>query len=196
MSAESSTKIDYLYQEYVRLNNKAEELITSIFDDFKLFGAVGASIALWKPILDLFSPKNITINSEFALLLGFISLLIALYLVAYLGLNKMGYLLYYVQILQTYELRIKRELNESDSSDFFIFNLGRAGKNFATSFRLSFRAFLICFGLISNIIPTIILCSYNAIYALIYFLLAAISGLIYLLICIRIFRQYSRANYL
>ena len=126
MSAESSTKIDYLYQEYVRLNNKAEELITSIFDDFKLFGAVGASIALWKPILDLLSPKNITINSEFALLLGFISLLIALYLVAYLGLNKMGYLLYYVQTLQTYELRIKRELNESDSSDFFIFSLGRA----------------------------------------------------------------------
>lgn len=51
MSAEQ--RLDYLYKEYVRLSEQAEEYIRSAFDDFKLMGVIGATIALWKPIVDV-----------------------------------------------------------------------------------------------------------------------------------------------
>ncbi len=42
MNTNSEQKIDYLYKEYVRLSEKSDELIKIIFDDFKLYGVVGA----------------------------------------------------------------------------------------------------------------------------------------------------------
>jgi Holliday junction resolvasome RuvABC ATP-dependent DNA helicase subunit len=39
-------RLDYLYKEYVRLSQQAEEYIRSAFEDFKLMGVIGATIAL------------------------------------------------------------------------------------------------------------------------------------------------------
>ncbi|WP_197484759.1 hypothetical protein [Phormidesmis priestleyi] len=41
---DSNQRIDYLYKEYARLNEKLEEHIKSSFEDFKLLEAAGASI--------------------------------------------------------------------------------------------------------------------------------------------------------
>jgi hypothetical protein len=66
-------RIEYLYKEYSRLSDKCDELIKSIFDDLKLFGAIGATIVLWKPISD-FIPINAKSDSNYILFLSFLSL--------------------------------------------------------------------------------------------------------------------------
>lgn len=37
---DSNQRLDYLYKEYVRLNQQAEEYIKSAFEDFKLMGVI------------------------------------------------------------------------------------------------------------------------------------------------------------
>jgi hypothetical protein len=45
---------DVLYKEYVRRAKYIESLMHGSFDDFKLFGIIGAILA-WKPIVDSIS---------------------------------------------------------------------------------------------------------------------------------------------
>lgn len=196
MDSESNVKLDYLYKEYTRLSDKAEELVKSIFEDFKLFGAITVVIPILKPIFDLISPTNLQVDSGFVMLIGFISLRIVLYIIGFLILARTGYLLDYVHNLQAYEIKIKKELNESVDSDIFNFNLGKKEARFATIYRLPFRAIFILLSLLTDVVPFIILYFYISSYALIYLLLSVIGTTVYLQISRKVYQQYSRSRWL
>ena len=196
MNSESNAKLDYCYKEYARLNNKVEELIKSIFEDFKLFGAITVAIPILKPLFDLFSSSSFKINSWFILLMTFISLRIVLYIIGFLILARMGYLLHCVHNLQSYERKIKEELSESPDSDIFDFNLGKDEAKFATIYRLPFRAIVILLSLLADVIPFIILYFYISSYALIYLLLSLIGTIVYLQISRKVYQQYLRGRFL
>ena len=74
MSADSDQRLEYLYREYVRLSDKAEDFIRNTYDDFKMFGAVSAVIVIWKPIAELITPENSQVDSSLILFLGFLIL--------------------------------------------------------------------------------------------------------------------------
>jgi hypothetical protein len=196
MSSEYNTKLDYCYKEYARLNDKVEELIKSIFEDFKLFGAITIVIPILKPIFDLIASSSFKINSWFVLLMGFISLRIVLYIIGFLILARMGYLLHCVHNLQAYELKIKKELGESPSSDIFNFNLGKEDAKFAVIYRLPFRAIVILLSLLADVIPFIILYFYISSYALVYLPLSLTGTIIYLQISRKVYQQYLRGQFL
>jgi hypothetical protein len=43
---DSMQRMDYLYKEYTRLNEKVEEHIKHSYEDFKFLGAIGAVVIL------------------------------------------------------------------------------------------------------------------------------------------------------
>jgi len=196
MNLESNSKLDYFYREYARLNDKAEELVKGIFDDFKLFGAITVVIPILKPIFDLIAPATPKINSGFIMFMGFISLRSVLYIIGFLILARMGYLWHFIHNLQAYEIKIKNELNESIDSEVFNFNLGKEDARFATIYRLPFRAIFTLLSLLADIIPFIILYFYVSSYALIYLLLSLVGTTIYLQISKKVYQQYSRSKFL
>jgi hypothetical protein len=196
MALESNVKLDYLYKEYARLNDKTEEYVKSIFEDFKLFGAITVVIPILKPIFDLIVPTNLKIDSGFVWLMGFISLRIVIYIIGFLILARTGYLLHCVHNLQAYEIKIKKELNESADSDIFNFNLGKEEARFATIYRLPFRAILILLILLADVVPFFILYFYISQYALIYLLLSLIGTTVFLQISRKVYQQYFRGKFI
>ena len=196
MNSGSNSKLDYFYREYARLNDKAEELVKGIFDDFKLFGAITVVIPILKPIFDLITPINLRINSRFVMFMGFISLRTVLYIIGFLILARMGYLWHFIHNLQAYEIKIKNELNESIDSEVFNFNLGKEGARFATIYRLPFRAIFTLLSLLADVIPFSILFFYVSYYALIYLLFSIAGTVTYLQVSKRVYQQYSRSKFL
>ncbi len=191
MNSASNAKLDYLYKEYARLSDKAEELVKGVFDDFKLFGAIAVFLPVLKPVLDFIIPTNLKIDSSFVVFMGFISLRAVLFMIGFLISAKVGYLLYFVHNLQAYEIKIKKELSESSDSEIFNFNIGKEEARFATIYRLPFRAIFMLLSLVADLVPLIILYFYVSSYALIYLLLSLVGTIIYLKITQKVYRQYS-----
>jgi hypothetical protein len=197
MSSDSNQRLEYLYKEYVRLSDKAEDLIKSTYDDFKLFGAVGAIIVIWKPISEFITPVNSKFSPSLALLLGFLSLHMVLGIIVLLNLVKQSYTWYFVHNLQAYETEIRKELNETEVSQVFNFNIAKEEKRFITAvYRLSFRTFIMFFSFAIISIPSIILCSSNIFYAAIYLLISLGGLIIYLQVFRKMIKQYSNSEYL
>lgn len=197
MDLESGQRLEYLYKEYVRLNEKAEDLIKSTYDDFKLLGVAGAVVVIWKPISELALPASPRLNSSLFLFLGFLSLLTVLGLIALSNLIKQSYVWYFVHNLQAYEIEIKKELGEVEDSRVFNFNIGKEETKFViASYRLAVRTFTISFTVIATLLPFIILCYSNVFYALLYLLISIFSFVIYLQIFRRMMKQYSNQRLL
>ena len=164
MNSASNATLDHLYKEYARLSDKSEELIKSVFDDFKLFGTIAVFLPALKPILDFIIPTNLKVDSGFVVFMAFISLRAVLYVIGFLVSSKVGYLLYLTHNLQAYEIKIKEELSESPDSEIFNFNLGKEEARFAITYRLPFRAIFMLMSLIADLIPFIILYFYVSSY--------------------------------
>lgn len=198
MSVDSSQRLEYLYKEYVRLSDKAEDFIKSTYDDFKLFGAVSAIIVIWKPISELIASGNSRLDPSLVLFLGFLSLLTVLGIIALLNLVKQSYTWYFVHNLQAYETEIRKELGEAGDSQVFNFNIAKEEKRFITAvYRLSFRAFLMSFAFAVISTPSIILCYSSIRYAAIYLLISLFGFLtIYLQVFRKMIKQYSDNKYL
>lgn len=198
MGADSNQRLEYLYKEYVRLSDKAEDFIKDTYDDFKMFGAVSALIVIWKPISELIAPINSNVDASLILFLGFLSLLTVLGLIALLNLVKQSYTWYFVHNLQAYETEIRKELGETEGSQIFKFNIAKEEKRFVTAvYRLSLRAFVMAFAFAVIVIPSIILCYSSSLYAILYLLISLIGFLIiYLQIFRKMMRQYSAGRYL
>lgn len=197
MSTDSSQKIDYLYKEYARLSEKSDELIKSTFDDFKLLGAAGATIVIWKPISDLIAPINSKFDSSSILFLGFLSILLIIGIIGYLGLLKHAYVWYFVHNLQAYETEIKKSLGETEDSQLFNFNIGKSEQKFITAvYKTSFKSLMIVISLVISLLPFIVLCYSKVTYAVIYLLLSLVGSITYLQLFGRVIKQYSGKNYL
>ena len=198
MSANSSQRLEYLYKEYIRLSDKAEDSIKDTYDDFKMVGAVSALIVLWKPIAELIAPIKSDVDASLILFLGFLSLLTVVGLIALLNLVKQSYTWYFVHNLQAYETEIRKELGETEGSQVFSFNIAKEDKRFVTAvYRLSLRAFVMSFAFSVIVIPFVILCYSNRLYAVLYLLISLISFLtVYLQIFRKMMQQYSASRYL
>jgi hypothetical protein len=197
MDAALNQRLEYLYKEYVRLNDKAEDLIKSTYDDFKSLGVVGAVIIVWKPVSEVILPTIPNLDSSLFLFLGFLSLLIILGLVALSNLIKQSYSWYFVYNLQAYEVEIKKELNEAEDSQIFNFNIGKGETRFViASYRLAFRTFVLSFAAFITLIPFIILCYSNVSYAVLYLSISLTGFIVYLQIFKKVLKQYSNNKFL
>ncbi len=168
---DSNQRLDYLYKEYVRLNQQAEEYIKSAFEDFKLMGVIGATIALWKPVVDIIVLANPKINYSGLLFIGFLSLLLVIATIGFWNLIKQSFIIFFADNLQGYEEDCRRELNEMNNSRVFNLNLEKESK-LIDSYRITFIAFVAIFSLATTIIPSIILLLFDLPYAAIYLLTA------------------------
>ncbi|MBW4485291.1 MAG: hypothetical protein KME14_22375 [Tildeniella torsiva UHER 1998/13D] len=197
MDAEPNPRLEYLYKEYARLSDRAEEVIKSAYDDFKLFGVVGAVIIIWKPVSEVILPTIPKFDSTLFLLLGFLSLLAVLGLILFSNLIKQSYAWHFVHNLQAYELEIKKELGEGENSQIFSFNMGKEGARFITaSYRLSFKATLLSGFSVVTLLPFVILCYSNIFYAILYASISFFGLMVYLQIFGRIMKQYSNNKFL
>lgn len=191
MDTDTNQKLEYLYKEYVRLNERADELIKDILDDFKLFGAAGATIVLWKPISEILVPINSKLDPSAILFLGFLSILGIAGIISYLGLLKHAYAWYFVRNLQAYEIEIKKILGESEDSELFNFNLGKSEKKFiSTVYKTSSIALMVAFFLFINLIPFIILCYAKVVYAVIYLVVSLLGSITYFQLLKRVVFKY------
>ncbi|MBM0743779.1 hypothetical protein JOY44_19510 [Phormidium sp. CLA17] len=164
---DSNQRLDYLYKEYVRLNQQAEEYIRSAFEDFKLMGVIGATIALWKPVVDIIVLANPKIDYSGLLFIGFLSLLLVIATIGFWNLIKQSFIIFFADNLQGYEEEIRRELNEMNNSRVFNLNLDKENKLIG-SYRITYTAFLAIFSIATTIIPSIILFLFDSRYAVIY----------------------------
>ncbi|NEQ55255.1 MAG: hypothetical protein F6K11_34895 [Leptolyngbya sp. SIO3F4] len=140
MDEQSNQRLEYLYKEYVRLSNRADELIQNTYDTFKLFGAVSVLVVVWQPISELISSAKSNLDPGLVLFLGFLSLLAILGIIGLLNLLQQSYTWYFVHNLQAYEQEIRKELEEATDSQVFSFNLGKEEKRFITAvYHLSFK---------------------------------------------------------
>jgi len=169
---DANQKIDYLYKEYARLNEKLEEEIKGTFEDFKLFGAAGASIVLWKPIADVIVLVNPKIDYSGLLFLGFLSLLLIFTLIGYLFLLRNALMFSIASSLISFETEIRAELNTPETSQVFHLIHERDTAKFSTAYRLTFRPTLMILAIAVTLIPVVILSNFSLLYAGIYFLLA------------------------
>ncbi len=187
----SEQRLDYLYKEYVRLSQQTEEYIRSAFDDLKLMGVIGATIALWKPIVDIIVLANPKIDYSGLLFLGFLSLLLIIAVIGFWNLIKQSFIIFFADNLQGYEEELRKELNELESSRVFNLNLEKETK-LLVSYRITFTAFLLVFTLATTVIPSLILLSFKLTYSLIYLLLSLTIFGIYFRVLKKSTRQYLK----
>lgn len=192
---DSTQRMDYLYKEYTRLNEKVEEHIKHLYEDFKLLGAIGAVVVLWKPIADVIALANPKMNYRNLLFLGFLSLLLTVAIIGFMNLVKQSYVLFCVSSLQGYEREIRRTLDEVGDAQVFCLNLEKETK-FIKTFRLTFGAFAAISALAITCIPFVVLLNSNALHALIYLLMAIIVFASYFQVLRKMVKQYfNKANF-
>ena len=185
---DSNQRIDYLYKEYARLNEKLEEHIKSSFEDFKLLGAGSASIIFWKPITDLIVLANPRINYSGLLFLGFLSLLLIFVLVGFASLVRTAFMFSISSNLLSFEQEIRKELNEAEHSQVFSVNLERDTVKFSTAYSLTHGTTLIILALAITLIPFAILYYVNISYAVAYLFLALLASISY----VQVLRKLTR----
>ncbi|MBD2233224.1 hypothetical protein [Phormidium tenue] len=168
---EPEQRLDYLYKEYVRLSQQAEEYIQSAFEDLKLMGVIGATIALWKPIVDFIVLAKPEFDASGLLFLGFLCLLLIIAIIGFWNLIKQSFIIFFADNLQSYEEEIRKELSVTEGSGVFGLNLEKEAK-LLQSYRSTFAAFLSVFALATTFIPFLILISLSVTYALIYLALS------------------------
>ncbi|MEH2364054.1 hypothetical protein [Nostoc sp.] len=186
---DSNSRLEYLYKEYVRLSEKAEEYIKSAFEDLKLMGVIGATIALWKPIVDVIVLANPKIDRSGILFLGFLSLLLVVAIIGFWNLIKQSFIIFFADNLQGYEEEIRKELNEVDDSRVFNLNIEKETK-LIESYRTTFAAFIMVFAIATTFIPFIILLYTNIYYALVYITLSLIIFVFYFQVLKKSTRKY------
>lgn len=186
-------RLDYLYKEYVRLSEQAEQYIKSAFEDFKLLGVISATIVLWKPIVDMIVIANPKINYDGLLFLGFLSLLLVVAIVGFWNLIRQSFIIFFADNLQGYEEEIRKELSELKDSRVFNFNLEKEIK-LIDSYRITFAAFLVVFAVAVAGIPFLVLLFVEPFYAVIYLFLSLTTFAMYFRVLKRSTKKYLSKN--
>ena len=115
--------LEYLYKEYVRLNDEFASWARSSFEDFKLLAAVGTLLA-WGPIAETIGPNRESTVTQNALpLLGFIAIVLIILIIGMRDLFKQSVVNLYLQQIDLYETEIRAILGQNDTK---IFKLERA----------------------------------------------------------------------
>jgi len=192
MNMDPNQRIEYLYKEYARLSEKVEEQIKGSFEDFKLLGAASTSIIFWKPIADVIVLVNSKFSYDGFLFLGFLSLLLVFILIGAAILIRVAHIFSIASNLLSFEEEIRKELNEGEHSQVFSVILGRDTEKFSTAYRLTYGTTLIILSLAVTIIPFVILCYSNVLYAVSYLLLASLACISYIQIVRKLTRLFFK----
>ena len=186
-------KLEYLYKEYTRLSDIAEDHVKSTYDDIKLMGAIGAAVLVWKPISDFIATSHTAFDSNLVLLLGFLGIETILGIISSFNLIKHANAWYFVHNLQSYELRIKQLLKEVDYGEkvFHFYRGKEESKYIEATYKTSFMLFAFSARFSATMFPFLIFCFTNIVYALIFLAYAAVDAVVHLLAAKRMFKQYS-----
>ncbi|MEO1299203.1 MAG: hypothetical protein AAFW75_26180 [Cyanobacteria bacterium J06636_16] len=191
MSLDSHQKLDYLYQEYTRLANRAIEHYKSVYDDIKLFGAIGASVILWKLLYDFISSSQTIFESNLVLLVGFLGIEVLLGFISSFNLIKQVNTWYFVHNLQAYELKINQILEKGGSTNVFHFYQGLSESRYINGvYRTTYLFFLLYVRLAVIAFPLAVLSFVNVIYALAFLAFALLNTGTLLLVAKRAYRYY------
>ncbi len=188
---DSNPRIDYLYKEYTRLNEKSEEYLKSSYEDFKFLGAIGAIIVFWKSIADIIVLSNAKVNYSSILFLGFLSLLFTVAVIGFMNLVKQSYIFFFIDNLQGYEKDIRKELAIVEDSRAFSLNTEKVKRGIKTYY-LTFGAFIIITSSTITLIPFIVLLNSSVTNAVIYLLIAIMILVFYLKVLKRTVNQYFK----
>lgn len=192
MPLDSTQKLEYLYKEYARLSNAVEERVKSLYDDFKLLGALSASVLVWKPISDLLSTSNANFNSDLALFLGFLGIEAVIGIIGAYTLTKHSDAWYLAHTLQSYEVTINQLIEGSEDSNFFAFYSGMNQLKYITATYKTAYLLLSCSIRCPAIVfPFIMLCFTNLVYALIFLGYAAVNVVAHIVAYKTVFKQYT-----
>jgi hypothetical protein len=107
--------LEYLYKEYVRLNDKCDAYAQLSFSDIKLLAAIGVLLA-WKPIAD--SRLIGTGNSNGILLFGFIAILFIVSILGARSLMVTSVIAFYLRQIKIYEHELREQLHGSSGQTF------------------------------------------------------------------------------
>ena len=182
-----SHSLEYLYKEYVRLSERCASYVKSSFDDFKLFGAVGAVALAWKPIADanLFG----RVDKSVVLLYGFIVILFIVIILGIFNALKQSLVVYYLQELRVYEAEIRAQLGQTDKMTFRWTESYPKWRNTAVK-RIAVHLTIVLF-LIVILFPTIVLLFDHPLYAGIYGFVSLVALAVYLNAAKIIFKEYT-----
>jgi len=189
---ETNQRIDLLYKEYARLNDKVEDHIKNVYEDFKFLGAIGAIIVLWKPISDLVPLTDVKIEYDGLLFLGFLSLLLTWGLILFLNLTKQAYMFLLVHNLRSYEEEIRRELHEQECSQVFNLNLGKEQNYINNIYPLTVGSLGAIVAFTITCIPIIILFNFSIQYAIFYLIISLTINVSYYVVLRKVIKQYFR----
>ena len=110
-------RVDYHYQEYVRLCSVCDDYTKSAFGDIKLLGSIGGFMA-WEPLSKFIVGKEGI--SESILLAGFIAILLMIMFLLFFDLLKQSVLHFYLMQAQHHEEILGDKL---DTKEFPAFQL-------------------------------------------------------------------------
>lgn len=168
-------KIDYLYEEYVRLSNRVDSVLDSSWDDFKMLGALSA-VGAWPVVEDQLDNSS---NADFLLFAGFIAILFVILVLGLRDFIKQFLIAHYIAELQSYEheLREKLALTNSETlrfAEYWVNSKQKRLERIVSNFYIPFYAFLMLF-------PTGVLAATDEpTYAGMYFAVALVALVFYL----------------
>lgn len=190
MTLNPEQKLDYLYREYARLSNITMEYLKEVYGDIKLFGAIGASVIIWKPVADLVSSIHTELAANLVLLLGFLGIEIILGIISSFNLVKQSNVWFYVVHLKAYELKISEILETLDENSriFWLYQSLEESKYINGLYRTAFVFFLLYVKLSATIFPFLILCFVKLSYAFIFLSFSALNTVVLAIAAKRIYR--------
>lgn len=195
MTISQEKKLEYLYQEYVRISQINSEHLRDTYNDIKLFGAIGALVIIWKPISDFISSTNAGLDSNLVLLLGFIGIEIIFAVISVFNLIKQANAWFYVSHLQAYELKIKQILDENENTKVFqLYHEVGQSRYMNGLYRTAFTFWGAYVKFSVTIFPAFILCFVNLTHAIFYFSFSLVNTLLLAVVAKRIFRYYPGKN--
>jgi hypothetical protein len=112
---DDKTYFEHLYKDYEALNARIDAYSKSVFDDTKLFAAVGA-IFLWQPITEQFQ----TLKSAALLFFGFVAITFVVAVLEYRNLLKLSLIRFYMARLAEVEQELLELAERPHAQSFHV----------------------------------------------------------------------------
>ena len=182
---ENDNKIDLLYKEYIRLNQRLDNLIDGSLDDFKLLGFIWPVILGVGSLITTDNFPKIDIRHPLEIGFGvFLSILLVISIIAFRDFLKLSLINYHIYIIKTYEEEISKLIGDNNSFK----NVTIWNKKFTSNHSYLYSTFILVTALSLLAIPTLVLFLYRSNSDLCYWF-------IYLLMCISLYILHFSVGY-
>ncbi len=114
----NSEKINFVFSEYVRLQNVLNSYANSSFADFQLLAAIGFLLA-WGPLSKTISDiGGQEVDKKRMLFFGFVALAFVFFIIATRDLMKQSIIYFYLQEIQKYEPLVQAKARQTTKGLF------------------------------------------------------------------------------